>query len=109
MLRLESLPTRLTSTKRYQKVLKKNYCLLNDIKIKVRFYLNSKIKTCLPRNAVGEIIPVLLATIMAIPVSKKGTVKSTTASLSEFIISDVMTMSVFLFTKSAIRPFHLPF
>lgn len=54
-------------------------------------------------------MPVRLATIMATPVSKKGTVKSTTASLSELIMSEVITISVFLLTKSAISPFHLPF
>ena len=54
-------------------------------------------------------IPVLFPTTIAIPVSIKGTVKSTTASLSELIIKDVITISVFRFTKSAIRPFHFPF
>jgi len=62
-----------------------------------------------PKNAVGDIMPVLLATRIAIPVSMKGTVKSTTASLSELIISDVITISVFRLTSSAIRPFHFPF
>ena len=62
-----------------------------------------------PKKAVGDIIPVLLATRIAIPVSMNGTVKSTTASLSELIISDVITISVFRLTSSAIRPFHFPF
>ena len=53
-------------------------------------------------------IPVRFATAMAMPVSMKGTVKSTTASLSELIMSDVTTMSVFLLTRSATKPFHLP-
>ena len=39
----------------------------------------------IPRNAVGEIIPVLLATTIAIPDSRNGTVKSTSLSLSELI------------------------
>ena len=38
-----------------------------------------------PRKAVGEIIPVLLATTMAMPDSRKGVVKSTTASRSALI------------------------
>jgi hypothetical protein len=46
---------------------------------------------------------------MAMPVSMKGTVKSTTASLSEFIIRDVITISVFRLIRSAMRPFHFPF
>lgn len=54
-------------------------------------------------------MPVLFATTMAIPVSIYGTVKSTTASRSELIIRDVITMSVFRLTKSAIKPFHFPF
>lgn len=32
-----------------------------------------------PKKAFGDIIPVLLATTMAIPVSRNGTVKSTNA------------------------------
>lgn len=63
----------------------------------------------LPKNAVGEIIPVLLATNIAVPVSIKGTEKSTTASRSELIMSAVITMSVLRFTKSATNPFHFPF
>ena len=43
------------------------------------------------KKAVGEMMPVLLATTIATPVSIKGTLKSTTASLSELIISDVST------------------
>lgn len=43
------------------------------------------------RNAVGEMIPVRFATTIATPVSMNGTLKSTTASLSELIISDVST------------------
>lgn len=43
------------------------------------------------KKAVGEIIPVRFATTMATPVSIKGTLKSTTASRSEFIINDVNT------------------
>lgn len=43
------------------------------------------------RKAVGDMMPVRLATTMATPVSMKGTLKSTTASLSELMISDVST------------------
>lgn len=72
--------------------------------VSIRFY-----NTALPKKAVGEIIPVLFATTIAIPVSMYGTVKSTTASRSELIIKDVSTISVLRFTRSAMRPFHLPF
>ena len=41
----------------------------------------------LPRNAVGEMMPVLLATTMAMPDSRKGMVKSTSFSLSRLIYS----------------------
>lgn len=43
------------------------------------------------KKAVGDIIPVLFATTIATPVSIKGTLKSTTASRSEFMINDVRT------------------
>lgn len=43
------------------------------------------------RNAVGDMIPVRFATTIATPVSMKGTLKSTTASRSELMISDVST------------------
>lgn len=43
------------------------------------------------KNAVGDIMPVRLATTMAVPVSIKGTLKSTTASRAEFMMSDVNT------------------
>ena len=63
----------------------------------------------LPKNAVGEIIPVRLATKIAVPDSKNGEVKSTAASRSALTLSDVRTMSNFLDTSSPIRPFHFPF
>lgn len=104
------LPNLLASKMPCQKALEKNeFFPIQLILYFTYLYKNSVIFFFLPRKAVGEIIPVLLATIMAIPVSKNGTVKSTTASLSELIISDVITMSVFLFTKSATKPFHFPF
>lgn len=48
---------------------------------------------CIPKNAFGEMIPVRLATAIAIPVSKNGTVKSTNACRSEFILIEVTTIS----------------
>ena len=48
------------------------------------------------RNAVGEMIPVRLATSIVIPVSRKGTEKSITFSLPELIFSEVMTRSFFV-------------
>lgn len=61
------------------------------------------------RKAVGEMMPVRLFTTIAMPVSMNGSLKSTTASRSALIISEVNTISVLRFTKSAIKPFHLPF
>lgn len=61
------------------------------------------------KNAVGEIIPVRLLTTIAMPVSMNGSLKSTAASRSALIINDVNTISAFLLTKSAIKPFHFPF
>ena len=66
-------------------------------------------KWILPKNAVGEIIPVLLATTMEVPLSRNGAVKSTTASLSAFILREVRTISNFLAMSAAINPFHFPF
>lgn len=60
------------------------------------------------KKAVGDIIPVRLLTTIAIPVSINGTLKSTAASRSALIMSDVNTMSVLRLTRSAINPFHLP-
>ena len=51
----------------------------------VKLKLVRRLKIFLPRKAVGDIIPVLLATTMAMPDSKYGAVKSTAASLSELI------------------------
>ena len=63
----------------------------------------------LPKKAVGEMIPVRLATKIVVPDSKKGDVKSTAASRSALTFNDVRTMSNFLDTSSPISPFHLPF
>ena len=60
------------------------------------------------KKAVGEMIPVFLATNMVIPVSKKGTEKSMTDCRPELIFIDVNTMSVSWFSNSATSPFHLP-
>lgn len=62
-----------------------------------------------PRKALGEMMPVRLATVMAMPVSRKGTVKSTNACRSELILIEVTTMSARWFNRSAIKPFHVPF
>jgi hypothetical protein len=63
----------------------------------------------LPRNAVGEIMPVLLATTIAIPVSRNGNEKSIASDLSELILRDVITMSAWWLSRAATRPFHRPF
>ena len=67
-----------------------------------------KTKYFAPKKAVGEMIPVFLATNMVIPVSKKGTEKSMTDWRPELIFIDVNTMSVSWFINSATSPFHFP-
>lgn len=62
-----------------------------------------------PKNALGEMMPVLLATTMAMPVSKKGTVNSTAVCRSELILMEVTTISALWWSSSAISPFHVPF
>ena len=78
-------------------------CVMCNVKASKDF------RNYLPKNAVGDIIPVRLATKIAVPDSKKGEVKSTAASRSALTLSDVRTMSNFLDTSSPIRPFHFPF
>lgn len=46
------------------------------------------------KKAVGEMMPVLLATKTVMPVSKKGTENSMTDSRPELIFNEVMTTSV---------------
>jgi len=63
----------------------------------------------LPRNAVGEMMPVLLATTIAIPVSRNGKEKSIACDLSKLILRDVITISAWWLRRAATRPFHRPF
>ena len=49
----------------------------------------------LPKNAVGEIMPVRFATTIDVPDSRNGAVKSTTDSLSALIFREVRTISNF--------------
>lgn len=63
----------------------------------------------LPRNAVGEMMPVLLATTIAIPVSRKGNEKSIACDLSKFILRDVITISAWWLMRAATNPFQRPF
>ncbi len=67
-------------------------------------------KLWIPRKAVGDTMPVLLATMMVVPLSKNGAVKSTAASLSALILSEVKTMSTLrsFSTSSLITPFQRP-
>ena len=46
-------------------------------------------KACLPKNAVGDIIPVRLATKIVVPDSRNGDVKSTAASLSALTFGSI--------------------
>lgn len=48
----------------------------------------------LPKKAVGEMIPVLFATRMAVPDSRKGAVKSTAASRSALTFDHFQTIYV---------------
>lgn len=52
----------------------------------------------LPRKADGDTVPLLRETITLIPVSTKGTEKSTTSDLSSLIVSEPMAMSARLYT-----------
>lgn len=54
-------------------------------------------------------MPVLLATRIAIPVSMNGIVKSATCSRSAFTVNEVITMSTRRFARAPIKPFHFPF
>ncbi len=58
------------------------------------------------RNAVGDMMPVLFATRMVMPVSRYGTEKAMTRSRPEFILSEVITMSASPLISSETRPFH---
>ena len=62
-----------------------------------------------PRKAVGEMMPVLLATSIAIPVSMNGMVKSAAYSRSALIVKEVITISTRRLAKAPINPFHRPF
>lgn len=54
-------------------------------------------------------MPVFFATTIVMPVSRKGTVKSTYACLSELILIEVTTISARELSNSATKPFHVPF
>ena len=62
----------------------------------------------LPRKAVGDITPSLTATMMVMPVSRKGTEKSMTLFLSGVILSEVMARSAFPSIRLRTRPCHSP-
>lgn len=55
-------------------------------------------KSLLPRKADGDTVPLLRETITLIPVSTKGTEKSTTSDLSSLIVREPMAMSARLYT-----------
>lgn len=55
-------------------------------------------QSLLPRKADGDTVPLLRETITLIPVSTKGTEKSTTSDLSSLIVSEPMAMSARLYT-----------
>lgn len=52
----------------------------------------------LPKKADGDTVPLLRETMTLIPVSTKGTEKSTTSDLSSLIVSEPMAMSARLYT-----------
>ncbi len=79
------------------------------IRLRIGDDKNKRSKLHGPRKAVGEMMPVLLATRMTMPVSMKGIVKSAACSRSALTVSDVMTMSTFLLASASIKPFHRPF
>ena len=51
-----------------------------------------------PKKADGDTVPLLRETMTLIPVSTKGTEKSTTSDLSSLIVSEPMAMSARLYT-----------
>lgn len=57
----------------------------------------------LPRKADGDTVPLLRETITLMPVSTKGTEKSTTSDLSSLIVSEPMAMSARLYTTCSGR------
>lgn len=52
----------------------------------------------LPKKADGDTVPLLRETMTLIPVSTKGTEKSTTSDLSSLIVSEPMAISARLYT-----------
>lgn len=52
----------------------------------------------LPKKADGDTVPLLRETMTLIPVSTKGTEKSTTSDLSSLIVNEPMAMSARLYT-----------
>ncbi len=55
-------------------------------------------QSLLPKKADGDTVPLLRETMTLIPVSTKGTEKSTTSDLSSLIVSEPMAMSARLYT-----------
>lgn len=108
---LEWLLRRQEATKLYWTVLQEiESCILLSFEfLATRHFYLVPFDSGVPKNAVGDIMPVLLATKIAIPVSINGMVKSTTFSRSAFIVNDVITMSTRRFARAPINPFHLPF
>ncbi len=51
-----------------------------------------------PRKAEGETVPLLRETMTLMPVSTKGTEKSTTSDLSSLIVREPIAMSARLYT-----------
>ena len=62
----------------------------------------------LPRKAVGDMTPSLTATMMVMPVSRKGTEKSMTLFLSGVILSEVMARSALPSIRLRTSPCHSP-
>ncbi len=58
----------------------------------------SQKQSLLPKKADGDTVPLLRETITLIPVSTKGTEKSTTSDLSSLMVSEPMAMSARLYT-----------
>lgn len=55
-------------------------------------------KSLLPKKADGDTVPLLRETMTLIPVSTKGTEKSTTSDLSSLIVKEPIAMSARLYT-----------
>ena len=66
------------------------------------------IRTHLPRNAYGDMAPFLMDTMMVIPDSRNGELRSIALLRTLFMTKAVKIMSALSSKISRINPFHVP-